>query len=138
MNRKRQNQQGSILLEGCVSLSIVVFIVVLQIELIRRVWTGTVLQLLAFETVRERVLELESTLVQFETGLLFSLVSDWTMQPSGFPNLIEKEENITSKGEAINRLHLKYSSLLRLSEYGGLKKFNYEVTEQCRFPYSSH
>ena len=127
--------RGSILVESCLLFSISLLIIVIQIEVIRRSWASVISQLLAFEDVRERVIGFEGT-HNFYDKTSHKLVRSWRFYQSLPIEIIRDEYLRGTSGEAVSRIHIKYPSIISLRENSGVKKINFEVTEQCRFPFS--
>lgn len=122
-------------------MGLVTLLIVTQIELIRRIWTSVVLQLIAFESVRSNVLGFEPRLAIRDVNPLVNRLSDWTDSKLGYLNLEKYEYTVSSSSsssseEAITKFHIKYNSLFHLDGLDGVKKMTYEVTEKCRFPFS--
>jgi len=132
----RLTNKGSVLIEGAIALGLVTLLLVTQIELIRRVWTSVVLQLIAFESVRSKVLGFEPRLASRDVNPLVNRLPDWVDGKLGYLNLEKHEYTVASSDEAITKYHIKYSSLVHLDGLDGVKKMTYEVTEKCRFPFS--
>ncbi len=134
----RSKIRGSVILEGALVLLIVTFVIITQIELIRRIWSGLTLQLVACEAVRGRILGLELVRVETEVQSLLNLLSNWTSDNNGRINVSRDEYKIASVGDGISKFHVRYPALLSFREKPELTKVYFEVTEQCRFPFLLH
>lgn len=133
---KIKDNQGAILIEACLVFFIGFITLIIQVELIRRGWTTATLQLLAFEHVRERVLGVEQTARQLKSAKVYGLLEGWTMVDSNGSNLQRYDYEVPSKSEAVTKLHVRYPAFFRIGEPNRIRKTNFEVTEQCRFPFS--
>ncbi|NBY20868.1 hypothetical protein EBQ74_11655 [bacterium] len=129
-------KRGSILIESCILFFISLFTIVIQIEVVRRSWASAVLQILAFEDVREQVMGQGMKFNRIQEETFLRLIRSWGVNHS-LPIKVLREEYLRpTSGEAVSRVHIKYPSIIRLRETPGVKKINFEVTEVCRFPFS--
>ena len=136
MKPRLLDTQGSILIEGCVTLILVLFVLIIQIETIRRIWVGAAAQFAAFVSVRDLVLGGGSAKNQFQTE---KLIASTLSAEKGHNDLIRISKKYweSAYNKKVNgRYHVKYPSLMRFREEG-FSKFNFEVTERCHFPFLS-
>jgi hypothetical protein len=136
MKPRLLDTQGSILIEGCATLILVLFVLIIQIETIRRIWVGAAAQFAAFVSVRELVLggNRSQNLFQIEK-LIASALSDEKGHKDR-KRISRMYWESTSNKKMNGRYQVKYPSLMRFRE-DGVSKFNFEVTERCHFPFLS-
>lgn len=137
MRTKLINSSGSILLEGCFLLFTMLLTVVIQLELVRKIWVGVFLQYSAFESVRKNMLShfdtKEARDIQSHMVKLFPFMSS---KSSGFYQYYFKVNRNGADGILSAHYHAKYRSFIQMTE-SDVKKKNFEVSEACRFPYLS-
>lgn len=127
--------RGSVLVEGALLLVLASFVIILQIELCRRVWVGIVVQVSAFESVRASVLGFSETKTELNIASLVRSTLPFISE-TGINGLSRKEIKISQiQSKAVIRRHVRYSALVPI-ESPSIRKRNFEVTQACSFPFS--
>ena len=131
------NARGSILVEGCLVVFLLLMVVLIQVELSRRVWIGTILQLAAFEAVRNEMMGFNSgkNAVKIDTRLNRSI--SFLFKDKQIETLNPEFKVVSSAKELVALFHIRYPALINLKE-SHLSKNHFEVTEKCRFPFLLH
>lgn len=134
MKRQFLNIKGSILIEGCVTLILVLFILIVQIESIRRIWVGAAAQSAAFASVRGTVLGEASYQNEMRASKLIASALPRVRGNNESKRTFIEHREIRADQRMLSKYHIKYPALMRFREVG-FSKLNFEVTEQCYFPF---
>lgn len=137
MNLFLSKPRGSILVEGCLVVFLLLMVVIIQVELSRRVWIGTILQLAAFEAVRNEMMGFNSREDAVKIDKRLSRSISFLFKDKQIETLNPEFKLISSVKELVALFHIRYPALINLKE-SHFSKNHFEVTEKCRFPFSLH
>ncbi len=130
-----KKQRGSVLVEGALTLSLITIAIIIQLEMVRRTWVSSVLQLSAFQHVRNTMLGFSNSQIEEKSEKTLNQLFPFVVQNSK-TNDSQQIHLIKRRPKNLEAwFHVRYPSFLKLGESGVVKK-NYEVTELCRFPFS--
>ncbi len=131
------NARGSILVEGCLVVFLLLMVVLIQVELSRRVWIGTILQLAAFEAVRNEMMGFNSRENAGKIDKRLNRSISFLFKDKQIETLNPEFKVVSSAKELVALFHIRYPALINLKE-SHLSKNHFEVTEKCRFPFLLH
>jgi hypothetical protein len=134
MKIKLPNLKGSILIEGCITLVLLLFVLIIQMETIRRIWVGAAAQSAAFTSVRAAVLGGHRYLNKMKIANLMASALPANRGNNYSVKLSNDHWDVKGNQRMLSKYHIKYPALIRFRE-AGLSKLNFEVTEQCHFPF---
>jgi len=129
-----RSNRGSIVIEGTIILPLILVAIVLQLEVIRRVWVGLILQLSSFDSVRNSALGFSETQGELTAKKLVEKTLPFVNAHDLLNSPVEIHR-VGSVGKIVIKNHVKYPSFLFVNE-NGVKKRYFEVTQACSFPIS--
>ena len=133
-NKRRFNSniRGSLVIEVTVSLVLLIFVMGVNLELVRRAFYETVFQQGVFLYVRDRALGFSYLAARKRVKVFFDRAFPLALS-SQINQKIKITDNDSSEGIE-GRFYLRYPSFFKFINSDGQMKHHFEVTKKCHFP----
>ncbi len=129
---RRKTVRGQVILEAVIAIPLVIWLLGMGLDLLRRVQLHAIFHHAACRLVRERVLYVPRTRLEPRAATLVESLMAGALKGNEFQATIPKPKEQSGRGTEV-RLHHRYPAFVPFPWRGGTKH-HMEVTERCFFP----